>query len=163
MIVIGASGSYKTTSIVTPNLLKAECNYVILDVKGELSYKYGLYLKSRGYTVRCLDLKNQRKSDRYNPFAYVENETDLQKLVTCIQEACTPENSVTQDPIWKDGPAMYLGAIFYYVWDTARRAGTVGTMTQVLELTNEEMVIDTSVRMVWQHSITVNYSAKITT
>jgi type IV secretion system protein VirD4 len=81
MLVIGSSGTYKTTSIVTPNLLQAQDNFIVLDVKGELMYKYGLYLESKGYTVRCLNLKDQSKSDRYNPFDYIENENDLIKLI----------------------------------------------------------------------------------
>ena len=53
MLVIGSSGTYKTTSVVTPNLLRAAANYIVLDVKGELMYKYGNYLKSKHYTIRC--------------------------------------------------------------------------------------------------------------
>ena len=41
MFIIGSSGSYKTNAVVTPNLLKAANNYIVLDVKGELQYKYG--------------------------------------------------------------------------------------------------------------------------
>ena len=79
MLVIGSAGTYKTTSVVARNLLKAQNNIIALDVKGELMFKYGLYLKQQGYTVRCLNLKNPEMSDRYNPFAYIENEEDLIK------------------------------------------------------------------------------------
>ena len=108
MIVIGSSGTYKTTSVVTPNLLQANENYIILDVKGELLYKYGLFLKSRGYTIRVLNLKEQDKSDAYNPFDYIENELDLIKLIANIQAACNPPDAVTSDSFWKEGASLTL-------------------------------------------------------
>lgn len=108
MIVIGSSGTYKTTSVVTPNLLQANENYIILDVKGELLYKYGLFLKSRGYTIRVLNLKEQDKSDCYNPFDYIENELDLIKLIANIQAACNPPDAVTSDSFWKEGASLTL-------------------------------------------------------
>ena len=87
MLVIGSAGTYKTTSVVARNLLKAQNNIIALDVKGELMFKYGLYLKQQGYTVRCLNLKNPEMSDRYNPFAYIENEEDLIKLIAVAYTA----------------------------------------------------------------------------
>ena len=148
MIVIGSSGTYKTTSVVTPNLLQANENYIILDVKGELLYKYGLFLKSRGYTIRVLNLKEQDKSDAYNPFDYIENELDLIKLIANIQAACNPPDAVTSDPFWHQGAALYLQAVFYYEWFMARREGRPGTFNNVLTLLNEETRPDTNVKPV---------------
>lgn len=148
MIVIGSSGTYKTTSVVTPNLLQANENYIILDVKGELLYKYGLFLKSRGYTIRVLNLKEQNLSDCYNPFDYIENELDLIKLIANIQAACNPPDAVTSDPFWHQGAALYLQAVFYYEWFMARREGRPGTFNNVLTLLNEETSPDTNVKPV---------------
>ena len=142
MLVIGSSGSYKTTSIVTPNLLLANDNFIVLDVKGELSYKYGLYLKSRGYTIRVLNLKEQDKSDCYNPFVYIENETDLIKLIANIQDACTPPDSMSADPFWHQGAGLYLQSVFYYEWCVSRKEKRSGTFNNVLKLLNEETIPD---------------------
>ena len=111
MLVIGSAGTYKTTSVVTSNILKAS-NIIALDVKGELMFKYGLYLKEKGYTVRCLNLKNPEMSDRYNPFAYIETEEDLIKLIANIQQSLTPPDAMKGDPFWDDGVALYLQAVF---------------------------------------------------
>lgn len=147
MLVIGSSGSYKTTSIVTPNILQATDNYIVLDVKGELMFKYGLYLKSKGYTIRCLNLKNQEYSDRYNPFEYIENEEDLIKLIANIQDSLTPPDAMQGDPFWNDGVALYLQAVFYYEWYMARKEGRVGTFNNVLKLVNLESQVDTTVEV----------------
>ncbi|MCR5452484.1 MAG: type IV secretory system conjugative DNA transfer family protein, partial [Lachnospiraceae bacterium] len=147
MLIIGSSGTYKTTSVLTPNLLLAQNNYILLDVKGELMYKYGLFLQSRGYTIRCLNLKDQMKSDRYNPFAYIETELDLIKLVANIYDAVTPQGPTASDPFWTDGPMLYLQAIFFYEWTMAKRDGRVGTMNNILKIINEEMIPDKTAKV----------------
>lgn len=138
MLVIGSAGRYKTTSTVMTNLLRCNANYIVLDVKGELMYKCGLYLKSRGYTIRCLNLKDQEKSDKYNPFVYIENEVDLIKLIENIYDALTPDDAMSSDPFWTDGAKMYLMSVFYYVWYQAKKDGVVGSFNQVLKLIDEE-------------------------
>lgn len=138
MLVIGSAGTYKTTSVVARNLLKAQNNIIALDVKGELMFKYGLYLKQQGYTVRCLNLKNPEMSDRYNPFAYIENEEDLIKLIANIQQSLTPPDAMKGDPFWDDGVALYLQAVFYYEWWHAKKEGRKGTFNNVLKLVNDE-------------------------
>lgn len=138
MLVIGSAGTYKTTSVVARNLLKAQNNIIALDVKGELMFNYGLYLKQQGYTVRCLNLKNPEMSDRYNPFAYIENEEDLIKLIANIQQSLTPPDAMKGDPFWDDGVALYLQAVFYYEWWYAKKEGRKGTFNNVLKLVNDE-------------------------
>lgn len=146
MLVIGSSGTYKTTSIVTPNLLQAQDNFIVLDVKGEIMFKYGLYLKKHGYTLRCLNLKNQEQSDRYNPFEYIETEEDLIKLIANIQDSLTPPDSMKGDPFWDDGVELYLQSIFYYEWYMAKKENRTGTMNNILKLVNEESKPDKSVK-----------------
>ena len=55
-------------------------------------------------------------SDRYNPFAYIENEEDLIKLIANRQQSLTPPDAMKGDPFWDDGVALYLQAVFYYEW-----------------------------------------------
>ena len=56
VLVVGAAGSGKTRSIVTPNILQATGSYVISDPKGLLYKEYHKYLRERGYVVKKLDL-----------------------------------------------------------------------------------------------------------
>ena len=141
MLVIGSSGTYKTTSVVVPNLLKASGNYIVLDVKGELLYQYGNYLKSRGYTIRCLNLKEPERSDRYNPYAYVEREEDIIRLIASIQDALTPPDAAKGDPFWQDGACLYLQAIFFYEWEVAREEHRMGNMNNIMQLINDETTV----------------------
>lgn len=145
MLVIGSSGTYKTNSVVTPNLLQASCNYVVLDVKGELMYKYGRYLQSRGYTIRCLNLKEPDYSDRYNPFLYLEKEEDVIRLIANIQEALTPPDAQRGDPFWQDGACLYLQSVFFYEWHMAKKEGRPGSMNNIMGLINDEATLDPEV------------------
>ena len=139
MLVIGSSGTYKTNAVVTPNLLRAAANYIVLDVKGELMYKYGRYLQKKEYVIRSLNLKNQEKSDRYNPYEYIETEEDVIRIIDNIREALTPPDSMRGDPFWKDGSGLYLQALFFYEWYIARQEGRKGDLNHVMALLNDEL------------------------
>lgn len=140
MLIIGGSGSYKSTSIVTPNILKANCTNVILDIKGDLLKKYGNYLKSKGVTVKSFNLKNPLESDRYNPFRYINDSSDLVSLITNMQASVKPPDAFKGDPFWDDGVALYLQAMFFYEWLEAKEQKRIATMNNILKLTNWETI-----------------------
>jgi type IV secretion system protein VirD4 len=138
MMVIGTSGTYKTTSIVTPNLLRCACNYIVLDVKGELMFKYGLYLKSQGYTIRCLNLKYPDRSERYNPFEYIEKEEDIINLIENIYDSLTPSESLSNDPFWEEGPRLFLQSLFFLEWFMSKKENRKGNFNNVMKYLNME-------------------------
>lgn len=118
-IIIGGPGSRKTTGFVYPNLLEASANYIVLDPKGEVCKKTAKYMQKQGYTVKVLNLKNPKRSWRYNPFAYIREdsaEDDIQKIVTAIYKATTAPNSQTLDPFWDEAGKMYLSALMYLLY-----------------------------------------------
>ena len=144
MVVVASSGKFKTTSVVVPNILAGGANKIVLDVKGELMRNYGLYLKEKGYTIRCLSLKYPNLSDRYNPFAYIETEEDIIKLIANIQKSLTPPDAMKGEPFWDEGVALYLQSVFFYEWWYAKKEGRTGTFNNVLKLVNDEAKKDTS-------------------
>lgn len=141
MLIMGSSGSYKTTSMVTPNLLAAQSSFIFLDVKGDLQYNYGNYLKEKGYTIRSLNLKDPLKSDRYNPFKYIENENDLIKLITNLQDSFKKPEAKSGDPFWDDGLRMFLQSVFSYEWLESIDENRDGSFNNVLQLINYEMQV----------------------
>ena len=138
MLIMGGSGSGKTTGIVIPNILLGSCTNVILDIKGDLLKKYGNYLKQHGIVVRSLNLKNPLQSDRYNPFLYIQNYSDLIGLITNIQNSVTPPDAQKGDPFWQDGVGLYLQSLFEYEWLESKREGRKPTMNNILKLVNLE-------------------------
>ena len=87
VLVVGGSGAGKTRFYCKPNLLQANTSYVVLDPKGELTRDTGNLLQAMGYEVRVLDLIHMEKSHCYNPFQYIENDNDAQRLVTNLFKA----------------------------------------------------------------------------
>lgn len=139
MLVIGSSGAYKTTGLMHPNILQMSSSYVILDVKGDTQRKLGKAFINAGYMVRSLNLKDPVRSDRYNPFEYIETEDDLVRLVKGLQDSVRPpQNMSTGDPFWDDGVRLYLQSLFYYEWLDAREDGRTGNMNGILKLVNME-------------------------
>lgn len=73
-------------------------------------------LKDNGYNVKVINLLEMEKSDCYNPFSYIREETDIVKLITNLIANTTPKGSTPSDPFWEKAEGLFLQAIFYYVW-----------------------------------------------
>ncbi len=83
--------------------------------KGELIKSTGGLLRKRGYEIRVLDLIHMEKSHCYNPFAYLETDNDVQRLVTNLYKNTTPRGSGGKDPFWDQASAMLLMAVMLYL------------------------------------------------
>ena len=114
-IIIGGSGAGKTRFYAKPNLMQANTSFVVLDPKGENLRDTGFLLKAKGYDVRVLDLINMEKSYCYNPFVYLKDDNDVQRLVTNLFKATTPKGSQSNDPFWDTAASMLLLALIFYL------------------------------------------------
>lgn len=116
VLIIGGSGSGKTFYEVKPNLMQRNSSFIITDPKGEILRSEGEMLKANGYNVKVINLLEMDKSDCYNPFVYLREETDVVKLVTNIMSNTTPKNATSSDPFWDKAEGLFLQSLFYYVW-----------------------------------------------
>ena len=115
VLVIGGSGAGKTRFYVLPNVMQANCSKVILDPKGEILRATGWLLKRKGYQIRVLDLIDMSRSHCYNPFVYLRDDNDVQRLVTNLFKATTPKGSTETDPFWNTSAQMLLLALMFYL------------------------------------------------
>ena len=115
VLVCGGSGAGKTRFYAKPNIMQANTSFVILDPKGENLRDTGNLLKEKGYDIKVLDLINMEKSHCYNPFVYLKDDNDIQKLVTNIFRNTTPKGSQSQDPFWDQAAMMLLLALIFYL------------------------------------------------
>ncbi len=115
VIVIGGSGAGKTRFYCKPNIMQANTSFVVTDPKGEILRDTGYLLQDEGYEVRVLDLISMDKSHCYNPFVYLKDDNDVQKLVTNLFKATTPKNAQSQDPFWDTAASMLLLALIFYL------------------------------------------------
>ncbi len=114
VIVVGASGSGKTTSIVSPNICRCYGSYVISDPKGVLYDKHKDLLEDNGYRVVKLDFTHPESSAHYNPFAYIGSFEDVKKMAHSIVEGAELRN--TKDVFWLLSAEMLLTSLIGFVW-----------------------------------------------
>ena len=62
-----------------------------------------------------LDLIDMEKSHCYNPFVYLRNDNDVQRLVTNLFKSTTPKGATSQDPFWDTAAQMLLLALIFYL------------------------------------------------
>ena len=118
ILICGGSGAGKTFYEVKPNLMQMprNCSFICTDPKGEILRSCGQMLKDNGYNVKVINLLEMEKSDCYNPFSYLREETDIVKLITNLISNTTPKGATPSDPFWEKAEGLFLQAIFYYVW-----------------------------------------------
>ena len=114
-VVVGGSGAGKSFNLAKPNLMQANTSFTVLDPKGELVRDTGCLLEQKGYEVRVLDLLNMEKSFCYNPFVYLRDDNDVQRLVTNLFKSTTPKGSQSNDPFWDAAASMLLLALVFYL------------------------------------------------
>lgn len=113
VLVIGASGTGKTRSIVIPNLLETTDSYVISDPKGMLYHRYGKELRKKGYKVRLLDFVHPEKSIGYNPLRYIHSERDITRIANML--VYQGNHYVSKDPFWEMATQLLLEVLIAYL------------------------------------------------
>ncbi len=114
VLVCGGSGAGKTRFYVKPNAMNCNTSMVILDCKGEITRDVGNLLREK-MEVKVLDLINMERSHCYNPFVYLKEDNDVQRLVTNLFKSTTPKGAQTQDPFWDTAASMFLLALMFYL------------------------------------------------
>ena len=115
VLVVGGSGAGKTRSYVMVNALNAYCSLIFTDPKAELVKTVGKALEEQGYVVKVVDLINMDRSHCYNPFVYIKDDNDVQRMVTNLFKNTTPKNSSSSDPFWDQAAMMLLMALVLYL------------------------------------------------
>ena len=115
VLVVGGSGAGKTRFYAKPNIMNANTSLIVLDCKGEILRDTGGLLEASGYNIKVLDLINMEKSHCYNPFDYLRNDNDIQRMVTNLFKNTTPKGAQSQDPFWDQAAQMLLLALVFYL------------------------------------------------
>ena len=132
ILTIGGSGAGKTRYFAGPNILQANCNYVITDPSGELLRDYGKFLEDEGYDVKVFNITDPYMSNHYNPFEYIKEEKDVFTLVEAFIRNTTPEGKNGGDPFWENSEKLLLTALILYLWHEAPKEDQ--TFTKVVQL-----------------------------
>lgn len=122
MLVVGGSGAGKTRFFVKPNLMQCNCSYVITDPKTEILYATGNMFKEAGYKVKVLNLIDMDASDCYNPFCYIQSETDVIKLIKNLIKSTTEKGASKGDPFWEASESALLQALIFFLLERMARS-----------------------------------------
>ena len=118
ILVVGGSGSGKTTSVVAPILLHLNnSNAIGIFTKRSMMDKMAYVLKKRGYTVRVMDFDDPSRSEYgFDPLSYCKSEGDVRSLAhSVIYQDIKKDNS--KDPYWNISAENLLNVILRYVWN----------------------------------------------
>ena len=116
ILVIGGSGSGKTSFFVKPNLMQLHSSYVVTDPKGTLILETGSLLVRAGYKVKVLNTINFKKSMHYNPFAYLRSEKDILKLTNTIIANTKGDGEKSSEDFWVKAERLLYCALIGYIW-----------------------------------------------
>ncbi len=99
-IIIGATGSGKTTTFVSPMIqilasTNAGSSMVMTDPKGELFSLHSAYLSERGYDVKVIDLRDTYSSYRWNPLDAIWD--NYQKFASAHKNAYIRRDALPED------------------------------------------------------------------
>ena len=118
-LIIGQSGSGKTTALVTPlvkSLMKHDESMIITDLKGEIYRDQAAELKERGYNIIVINLRDPSEGNAWNPLTipyrmYKQGKTDKAKeLLEDISTNIIPiENK--EDPFWETAASSYFSGL----------------------------------------------------
>ena len=115
VLVVGGSGAGKSRFMVKPNILQANCNYVITDPAGALLTSTGAFLEKEGYTIKVFNLVEMHKSDQYNPFNYIRDEVGVLMMINCLIKNTNPDGKGGGDPFWEKSETALLQALVFYL------------------------------------------------
>lgn len=134
-IVIGASGSNKTTAIVYSNIMQLTGSMVVCDPKGDVTPRTAGLCENAGYKVKILDLINMENSDHFNPFDYVRTDEDIISMVSfCFRGLDADKSGANKDPFWDDANMLEVAAVCYLLYYDA--APEYRTLSMAMKLVN---------------------------
>lgn len=120
-VVVGASGTNKTTALVYTNIMQASGSMVVCDPKGDVTPRCAGFANNAGFDVKILDLIDMDNSDRFNPFEYVRSDEDIISMVSfCFKGLDTDKSGTSKDPFWDDANMLEIAAVCYLLYYDGR-------------------------------------------
>ena len=114
VLIVGGSGSGKSSSYTIPNAHQLLGSYIFTDPKGEIYDTTAGYLKKNGYEIKILNLVNPSSSDSYNPIQHIRSEIDVDVIANTIVKGQQTEGSAS-DPYWDNMAEILLKSLIYYL------------------------------------------------
>lgn len=135
-LVVGASGTGKTSRFVVPNLLQASTSYVVTDPGGRVKAATEDRLRANGYEIRTLDLVNPAAhGDSFNPFAHIDAgnaEVELLILVDALMANTAPVPGALHDALSDNAERALLAALCAQAYASDPHGASLGAVADLL-------------------------------
>lgn len=128
-LVIGATGSGKTQTIIFPtveSLAKRGESMIITDPKGEIYEKTSNMLRDRGYHILILNFRDPQQGNAWNPLSLpyrVYKKGNQDKAIELLDDLALnilyEENSGNADPFWEKTSADYFSGLALGMFEDA--------------------------------------------
>ena len=146
-LVIGATGSGKTATVVLPqvySLSKARESMIITDPKGEIYEQTSNMLRSKGYQILLLNIRDPQNGNAWNPMTlpyqmYKSGNQDkaIELLDDLALNILYDESNKNQDPFWEKTSADYFSGVALGLFEDAKEEeiniNSISLMTSVGE------------------------------
>lgn len=120
------------------NLKDDKSNYIIVDFDGEYYNKTAADFRQRGYVVKNINLVDPPLSDGYNPFAYIQNEVDVDVIVGCIMGNTRSKYSMSLSGSDKELVDALERSFLRVLLSAYMKYGTSKTLTAVANMLRNE-------------------------
>ena len=124
-IIFGATGSKKTRMFAMPSIgifARAGESFVVTDPKGELFQRTSGEVAERGYEVCCLNLRNMKAGESWNPFYLpykLYHGGERAKAMEMVQEmAVMMTEDSNEDKFWTHTTIDVLCGMIFYLFET---------------------------------------------
>lgn len=134
VLVVGGSGSGKTRFMIKPNILQANCSFVITDPKGEILQAEGEMLRKHGYKIKVFNLTDMTHSNSYNPFQYIRDDLGVLMMINCLIKNTNNGQKGGGDPFWEKSETALLQALVFYLKDNPDIPDDCKNFTNVMKL-----------------------------
>ncbi len=129
-LVIGATGSGKTQTVVLPlvySLAKARESMIITDPKGEIYEKTSNMLRARGYQILLLNFRDPQNGNAWNPMSlpyqmYKSGNQDkaIELLDDLALNILYDDSNKNADPFWEKTSADYFSGVALGLFEDAK-------------------------------------------
>ena len=163
VLIVGGSGSGKSSSYTVPNAHQLLGSYIFTDPKGEIYDTTAGYLKEHGYEIKLLNLVNPTSSDSYNPLQHIQSEIDVDVIANTIVKGQKAEGSAS-DPYWDNMAEILLKALIYYLIAAAPpEEQNLASCAELVRAANNNggsnLLSDLMSRLPYDHPARMNYKS----
>ncbi|WP_161980562.1 VirD4-like conjugal transfer protein, CD1115 family [Streptococcus sp. S784/96/1] len=131
--VVGGPGAGKTFTFLLPNALQFISSKVFTDTKGLLVRQLGWVLEKFGYVIKVVDFITMLNTDQFNPFVYMKDEMDIDRLAERVVEA-TAKNDNKGEDFWAQAELFFMKALLGYLYFDSKLSNYTPSLAQVTDL-----------------------------